>query len=179
MYRASCQPSERDNVCTKIGLAAEKDEIAKRFAGALIIRTDGQVRAPVVTLHGDKANLYNVIEKHMRADVVVGPERFWKVIRSVFPDLDTWRPRVNGLQLKALQGARLPETDQEWHCVEEVLETIAKWIREDWAPEAFLRELKELVAYCEVWWENRTKREGWFSACCKLCCCAQTSIILA
>ena len=67
---------------------------------------------------------------------------------------------MNGVQLKALQGARLPETDQEWHCVKVVLDTIADWIREDSTPEAFLQELKELVAYCENWWDNRTKREG-------------------
>lgn len=161
MYKAPGHALDSGKGQTKAALAAEKDEVAKRFAGALIIRTDGAIRAPVVTLQGEKANLYNVIEKHLRTDAVVGAERFWKLIRAMYnPNLDTWRPRVNGVQLKALQGARLPETDQEWHCVKVVLDTIADWIREDSTPEAFLQELKELVAYCENWWDNRTKREG-------------------
>lgn len=161
MYKAPGHALDSAKAQTKASLAAEKDEVAKRFAGALIIRTDGAIRAPVVTLQGEKANLYSVIEKHLRPEVVVGAERFWKLIRAMYnPNLDTWRPRVNGVQLKALQGARLPETDQEWHCVKVVLDTIVDWIREDSTPEAFLLELKELVAYCESWWDNRTKREG-------------------
>lgn len=169
MYKAPGHALDGSKGQTKASLAAEKDEVAKRFAGALIIRTDGAIRAPVVTLQGEKANLYNVIEKHLRPDVVVGAERFWKLIRAMYnPNLDTWRPRVNGVQLKALQGARLPETDQEWHCVKVVLDTIADWIREDSTPEAFLQELKELVAYCESWWDNRTKREG-ASSCSPSC----------
>ena len=161
MYKTPGHALDSAKAQTKASLAAEKDEVAKRFAGALIIRTDGAIRAPVVTLQGEKANLYSVIEKHLRPEVVVGAERFWKLIRAMYnPNLDTWRPRVNGVQLKALQGARLPETDQEWHCVKVVLDTIADWIREDSTPEAFLLELKELVAYCESWWDNRTKREG-------------------
>ena len=161
MYKAPGHPLDSAKAQTKASLAAEKDDVAKRFAGALVIRTDGAIRAPVVTLQGEKANLYNVIEKHLRPEAVVGAERFWKLIRAMYnPNLDTWRPRVNGVQLKALQGARLPETDQEWHCVKVVLDTIVDWIREDSSPEAFLQELKELVAYCESWWDNRTKREG-------------------
>lgn len=161
MYKAPGHALDSAKPPTKSSLAAEKDEVAKRFAGALIIRTDGAIRAPVVTLQGEKANLYNVIEKHLRPEVIVGAERFWKLIRSMYqPNLDTWRPRVNGVQLKALQGARLPETDSEWHCVKVILETIIDWIREDSSPEAFLQELKDLVAYCESWWDNRTKREG-------------------
>ena len=169
MYKAPGHALDSAKAQTKASLAAEKDEVAKRFAGALIIRTDGAIRAPVVTLQGEKANLYSVIEKHLRPEVVVGAERFWKLIRAMYnPNLDTWRPRVNGVQLKALQGARLPETDQEWHCVKVVLDTIVDWIREDSTPEAFLLELKELVAYCESWWDNRTKREGAFN--CTSCC---------
>ena len=161
MYKAPGHPLDSAKAQTKASLAAEKDDVAKRFAGALVIRTDGAIRAPVVTLQGEKANQYNVIEKHLRPEAVVGAERFWKLIRAMYnPNLDTWRPRVNGVQLKALQGARLPETDQEWHCVKVVLDTIVDWIREDSSPEAFLQELKELVAYCESWWDNRTKREG-------------------
>lgn len=164
MYKAPGHALDSAKAQTKASLAAEKDDVAKRFAGALIIRTDGAIRAPVVTLQGEKANLYSVIEKHLRPEAVVGAERFWKLIRAMYnPNLDTWRPRVNGVQLKALQGARLPETEQEWHSVKVVLDTIADWIREDSSPEAFLQELKELVAYCESWWDNRTKREG---TCC-------------
>ena len=177
MYKAPGHALDSAKNQTKASLAAEKDEIAKRFAGALIIRTDGAIRAPVVTLQGEKANLYSVIEKHLRPEVVVGAERFWKLIRAMYnPNLDTWRPRVNGVQLKALQGARLPETDQEWHCVKVVLDTIADWIREDSSPEAFLQELKELVAYCESWWDNRTKREGAFDTSTGCNCCWLDSI---
>ena len=37
---------------------------------------------------------------------------------------------------------------------------LASYIKEESSPDAFLTELKELAAYCEQWWENRTKREG-------------------
>ena len=55
MYKAPGHALDSGKGQTKAALAAEKDEVAKRFAGALIIRTDGAIRAPVVTLQGEKA----------------------------------------------------------------------------------------------------------------------------
>lgn len=67
---------------------------------------------------------------------------------------------MNGTQLKALQGVRLPESDAEWGAVRETLDGVASWLKVESSPELFLSELKELAAYAHDWWENRTKREG-------------------
>ena len=69
---------------------------------------------------------------------------------------------MHGTQLKALQGVRLPLSEAEWEAVRETLVSLAAWLRDGSSPEIFLAELKELAAYCEEWWENRTKREGAF-----------------
>ena len=48
-------------------------------ASIIIISTDGSIRAPVITLQGEKSNPYGVVEKHFRPDILIGAERFWKV----------------------------------------------------------------------------------------------------
>eukprot|EP00891_Asterochloris_glomerata_P004299 jgi/Astpho2/4299/fgenesh1_pg.00064_%23_81_t len=146
---------------SKASLAQEKDEVAKRIgASIIIISTDGSIRAPVITLQGEKSNPYGVVEKHFRPDILIGAERFWKVIRAMYsPPLETWRPRVNGVQLKALQGARLPEAEQEWEAVQQALEHVEPWIVEGSSLNALVGDLRALAAFCEEWWDHRTKRD--------------------
>ena len=48
-------------------------------ASIIIISTDGSIKAPVITLQGEKSNPYGVVEKHFRPDILIGAERFWKV----------------------------------------------------------------------------------------------------
>lgn len=67
---------------------------------------------------------------------------------------------MNGTQLKALQGVRLPETEPEWEAVRETLEGLSAWLKDETSPDLFLAELKQLAAHAQDWWENRTKREG-------------------
>jgi hypothetical protein len=41
--------------------------------------------------------------QHFRETALPPPERFWRAVRTQWsPQLDTWRPRVNGIQLKVL-----------------------------------------------------------------------------
>ena len=67
---------------TKVSQAAERDEVQRRLGAVLILRGEGTIRAPVVTLAQEKANIYNVVEKHIRPESVVGADRFWRVIRA-------------------------------------------------------------------------------------------------
>lgn len=67
---------------------------------------------------------------------------------------------MNGSQLKALQCARLPESEPEWDAVSRILQLSATWLRNESSPKAFLEDLRDLAAYARDWWENRTKREG-------------------
>lgn len=51
-------------------------------------------QAPVIVSPlAQDVNPYHLLARHLRPDVVSGPERFWKLLR---PDLLTekWRPRV-------------------------------------------------------------------------------------
>ena len=46
--------------------------------------------------------MYHVLEQHFKPAALNGQERFWRCVRGIAsPPLDTWRPRVNGTQLKA------------------------------------------------------------------------------
>ena len=67
---------------------------------------------------------------------------------------------MNGSQLKALQAARLPETEPEWEAVTRTLHLSANWLKNESCCQAFVDDLKELALYARDWWENRTKREG-------------------
>lgn len=50
---------------------------------------------------GERTNVYGVLEKHFRETALPPSERFWRVVRGHWtPALETWRPRVNGTQLK-------------------------------------------------------------------------------
>lgn len=151
-----------DPVKAYAAASQEANQVAESFIRVLILPcTSRAYRAPIITLQGEQANIYYAIEKHLLPNVLVGVERFWKLVRaSQYPKMVTWRPRVNGAQLKALEAARLPETEQEWQCVRLLLNTMSQCIRQDSSPEAFLQELKDTVVYCKAWWENRTKRDG-------------------
>ncbi len=141
-------------------LTVDRDAVAKSFS-CLVICTDGTFQVPVVTLRGDLTNVYNVIEQHLRDSVLVGNERFWKLIRETpNPRLETWRPRVGGIQLKVLKGARLPETDGEWLSVQLAVGASTRWLREDSSPKAFLQDIKAVVTYCQSWWGSRTQPAG-------------------
>ena len=80
----------------------EKDSIQLLYAPCLFIPTDGdEVPAPVVILQNDPANIFAVLEKHIHPNYLPQPDKFWKQVRSLpNPPLETWRPRVYGVQLK-------------------------------------------------------------------------------
>jgi len=81
----------------------EKDSIQLLYAPCLFLPTaDGEdVAAPVVILQNDGANIYAVLENHINPNYLSQPDKFWKVVRNISnPPLETWRPRVYGVQLK-------------------------------------------------------------------------------
>ena len=133
-------------------MAAE--EVVGAYAAALFIRSEAEIRRPVVLLSGERTNVYGecmgawtgergwaraerlagwpgctgpdcgvarahasgtdtscraccrvptagVLEKHFRETALPPSERFWRAVRGQWsPPLETWRPRVNGVQLK-------------------------------------------------------------------------------
>lgn len=84
--------------------AEDKDAIQLLYTPVLFLPAgEGEeVAAPVVILQNDPANIYGVLEKHLQPDCLPQPDRFWKIVRSTPPvPFETWRPRVNGAQLKA------------------------------------------------------------------------------
>lgn len=71
--------------------------------------------------------------------------------------------RVNGAQLKALQGARLPETEEEWQHVKATLDGMQAWLKDETTSELFLQDLRALANFIYGWWDTRNKREGAFA----------------
>lgn len=78
------------------------EEISLLWVPSLFIPAgDGEeVHAPVVILQNDPANVYNaVLENHIHPNYLPQPDRLWKLVRGTLA-VDTWRPRVYGVQLK-------------------------------------------------------------------------------
>ena len=73
--------------------------------------------------------------------------------------LETWRPRVHGSQLKAIAGARLPETPVELQRVREAFELHRACLRPGSTPDAVVAELTRFTASVEAWWDMRNKRQ--------------------
>lgn len=137
-----------------------KEEVLRMLGRTIILQVvDGKYRAPVMTLHnGEIGSLYNyVVEKHLRTEYLPGAEKFWKVVRTD-QNLETWRPRVQGTQLKALLNARLPETEEEFDAVEAAVAGMQHVLRPDSSPKAFAADLRKFIANVEVWWDNRNKK---------------------
>lgn len=83
------------------------EQVVAAYAKELFIRSEAEIKRPVVLLSGERTNIYGVLEKHMRETALPPAERFWRAVRTQWtPQLDTWRPRVNGVQLKVRGGRR-------------------------------------------------------------------------
>ena len=77
------------------------DEVVAAYATKLFIRSEAEIRRPVVLLTGERTNVFGVLEKHFKETALPPSERFWRTVRTQWtPQLETWRPRVNGTQLK-------------------------------------------------------------------------------
>ncbi|KAL4448314.1 hypothetical protein ABPG75_005533 [Micractinium tetrahymenae] len=140
-------------------MAAE--EVVGAYATKLFIRSEAEARRPVVLLSGERTNVYGVLEKHFRETALPPSERFWRTVRSQWtPMLDTWRPRVNGVQLKVLAGARLPEGEEEWTALRAALASVRQHLRPDSSVDLILGELRDFVAMVVSWWENRKKTDN-------------------
>ncbi len=87
-------PAQREADSGQRVAAAQREDVNQKLVTALIIPTNSAVLAPVVTLHGERANIYSIVERHLRPEILAGPDRFWKSAKeSQTPRLDTWRPR--------------------------------------------------------------------------------------
>ena len=75
------------------------------------------------------------------------------------------RPRVNGVQLKVLQGARLPEEEGEWGELLAALRGVRMHLRPNTSVELVMSELRGAAAAALDWWTNRKKQEGERRAC--------------
>lgn len=53
--------------------------------------------------------------------------------------VETWRPRVQGTQLKALAGARLPETEAEFENISGVVQSLQDCLKSESSPELFMQ----------------------------------------
>eukprot|EP00775_Hariotina_reticulata_P010958 gene10958-11112_t len=138
---------------------SRKEEVHRLLGQRLVIKCDpnSSYSAPVVILASEEANIYNVIERHFKPGYLLGIEKFWKLVRSEL-GVDTWRPRVQGSQLKALLGARLPEQQQEFTAIQEVVQSLQDCLKQDSSVEQFMADLHTTVAQIQTWWENRNKR---------------------
>lgn len=142
-------------------LSARRDEVWRAISRVLVIPCDvnASYAAPVVTVSQEDSNIYTVLERHIKREYLLGSEKFWKLVRTEL-GLDTWRPRVQGAQLKALQGARLPQFDHELSNMALIVDSIADVIQAESSPEAMQRDLQGTIKQIQQWWENRNRREG-------------------
>lgn len=53
--------------------------------------------------------------------------------------VETWRPRVQGTQLKALAGARLPETEAEFENILRVAQSLQDCLKLESSPQLFMQ----------------------------------------
>lgn len=136
-----------------------REEVQRLLGMALVYKCDpsGPYQAPVIVLAQEENNVYNLIERFVRPEYLNGAERFWKLIRGDL-GVETWRPRVQGAQLKALQGARLAETEQELAQLDQVIHSIGDCLKPDVTPALVAAEARAFIRLAQVWWDNRNKR---------------------
>lgn len=138
---------------------ARKEEVQRLLCQVLVIPCElsAQYAAPVIIMSQEDSNIYTVLERHLKRDYLLGAEKFWRLVRAEL-GVDTWRPRVQGAQLKALQGARLPELEQEFQDMQRVVTGLQECIRSDSSPEALLQDLQLTIKQIQHWWEQRNRR---------------------
>ena len=85
MYRADSYIDEGDLQSSRSAQTAERDEFQRGLASALILRQpDGAVKSPVITLCTERTCVYNILEKHLRAEALLGTDRWWRTCRSLY-----------------------------------------------------------------------------------------------
>lgn len=140
-----------------------EDLINLQFIDKLFILTDEneEILAPVVTLQNEPYNIYGLLEQRfIIPEGLPPPDHFFRAARSLTdPPLETWRPRVNGVQLKVLQGARLPRHDYEWAALGRALVVSSPQFRPGVFPDALLLEIKKFTAAVELWWNDRLSQK--------------------
>eukprot|EP00879_Flechtneria_rotunda_P021287 GHRR01022430.1.p1 GENE.GHRR01022430.1~~GHRR01022430.1.p1 ORF type:complete len:213 (+),score=54.22 GHRR01022430.1:414-1052(+) len=138
---------------------ARKEEVQRLLGQCLVVKChpEGPYAAPVVIMAAEESNIYMLVEKHFKIDYLNGPERFWKLVRTDL-QLETWRPRVQGAQLKALAGARLPETEYEMQNIARVVQSLQDCLKPDSSPDIFMQDLQRMILQIQAWWENRNRR---------------------
>ena len=79
----------------------DKESIHANYVSSLFLLSNPEleVAAPVVILQNDAANVYAVLENHFIPMYLPQPDKFWKIVRQIL-NVETWRPRVYGAQLK-------------------------------------------------------------------------------
>lgn len=153
--------------------AIGRDNVVPRILGECLLlpAADANYKAPVLVLSGEVPTVYSVIEKHFSQEVLSGKEeKFWRTIKAE-NSLETWRPRIQGQQLRALQNVRLPDTPDEYERVRTAVSGLQQYLKPGSTVEAFMEELQQLVGMVETWWENRNKRDksndgAWRSQAC-------------
>lgn len=78
---------------------------------------------------------------------------------------------MQGAQLKALIGVRLPQSDDELQAVAQVVLGLSDCMLPGCTPEGLLDDLRTTIRRIEAWWENRKvdNKEGEGCACDALC----------
>ncbi len=98
------QPSPRDRADPADAVPSAEALLLQLCQTVIISLSDppeANVKAPVVTLQSER-NLYHVLEAYVQPDVLGSPDKLWRAIK-IGRGVQSWRPRVNGVQLKALQ----------------------------------------------------------------------------
>jgi hypothetical protein len=135
-----------------------------KFIDKLFLLTDEneEILAPVVTLQNEPFNIYGLLEQRfIIPEGLPPPDQFFRAARSLTdPPLETWRPRVNGVQLKVLQGARLPRHDYEWAALGRALVASSQQFRPGVFSDALLLEIKQFTAGVELWWNDRKRNSN-------------------
>jgi hypothetical protein len=149
------QPQQRVETYSRL-----RDDVQKKLATALVVRCSesAKYKSPVVILASEAMNLYPLLEQFFVPEVLAGAERFWKVVRNDM-GMETWRPRVNGTQLKALANAHLPETEEQLAALKAAVVELQPYMRDNTTPDQFMEEYNKFLEKAELWWDGRTRRE--------------------
>jgi hypothetical protein len=140
----------------------QSDPLLNHLCSALFLvaEAESEIQCPVVTLQQDPANVYSLLEKYFRSEALPAADRFWRNVRLLPAAFAVWRPRVNGIQLKMLQHARLPWSEGEWAAVQAALEQLSDAMLPGKSGGELLQELRTFCVTVEQWWAGRRRADG-------------------
>jgi hypothetical protein len=149
---------------------------------------DGSMLAPVIITLEEQANIFTVLERHFQPFFLPSCDKFWRDVRNAL-NVETWRPRAYGEQLRALTCTRLPLHEEEFQAIARAAATLQDCLVPASSLQALMFDLRTTVKGVTAWWESRLKKpdgaargpgclrvRGWRRHACGVVCRARRGV---